>query len=144
MSNLFDDKNIRTVLTYGTFDLFHIGHVRLLKRARSLGHRLIVAVSSDEFNARKGKKAFFPFSERSEIVAACRYVDLVIREDCWEQKVDDIKNHKVKIFAMGDDWSGKFDFLRDHCEVIYLPRTPDISSSGVKLSLSGTGSLKQA
>jgi glycerol-3-phosphate cytidylyltransferase len=138
MSKLFDE-NIRTVITYGTFDLFHIGHVRLLKRARSLGDRLIVAVSSDEFNAGKGKRAFFPFSERSEIVAACRYVDFVIREDHWEQKIDDIRNYKVKVFAMGDDWTSKFDFLRNHCEVFYLPRTPDISSSGVKLSLGAGG-----
>lgn len=132
---------MRTVITYGTFDLFHVGHVNLLRRARLLGERLIVAVSTDKFNAEKGKRAFFSYQDRSEILEACRYVDLVIPEVSWDQKRSDIANHSVDIFVMGDDWLGKFDFLSELCEVQYLPRTEGISSSLVKDTLAGsTGS----
>lgn len=125
----------RTILTYGTFDLFHIGHLRILERASALGDRLIVGVSTDTFNAKKGKKSVIPFEHRRDIVAALRFVDLVIAEEDWEQKVEDIRAHGVHVFAMGDDWLGKFDFLSDYCEVRYLARTPEISSTGLKTDL---------
>lgn len=125
----------KTVITYGTFDLFHIGHVRLLERAKSLGDRLIVAVSEDSFNEGKGKKAYSSYEDRSQLVAACRHVDLVIPELCWKQKREDIIKHNVDIFVMGDDWVGKFDELNDICQVVYLSRTPDISSSLIKSHL---------
>lgn len=124
-----------TIITYGTFDLFHVGHVQLLKRARALGDRLIVAVSKDEFNASKGKSAYSSYEDRKTIVEACKYVDLVIPEENWEQKRADIIAHSVDIFVMGDDWEGKFDFLADVCRVHYLSRTPDISSSLIKQHL---------
>ncbi|MDP9665680.1 UNVERIFIED_ORG: glycerol-3-phosphate cytidylyltransferase [Pseudomonas cremoricolorata] len=124
------------VLTYGTFDMFHIGHLRLLQRLRQMGDRLIVGVSTDEFNDLKGKKTLIPYEQRAEIVAALSVVDLVIPETHWEQKVEDITANKVTIFAMGDDWTGKFDFLNEHCEVRYLPRTSDISTTKLKRSLS--------
>jgi glycerol-3-phosphate cytidylyltransferase len=127
---------MKVVLTYGTFDLFHVGHVRLLKRLRDLGDKLIVGISSDEFNQQKGKKSFFSYEERAEIVASCKYVDVVFPEHCWEQKKEDIKNYNVDIFAMGDDWQGKFDHLREECKVIYLPRTQDISTTEIKNNLS--------
>jgi len=121
----------KTVLTYGTFDLFHIGHLNLLKRARELGDRLVVAVSTDEFNAVKGKRALIPFEHRKAIVEAVRYVDLVIPETAWEQKVEDIRTHAVDVFVMGDDWRGRFDFLEPHCEVVYLSRTRHVSSTQI-------------
>lgn len=123
---------MKTILTYGTFDLLHVGHIRLLARAKALGDSLIVGLSTDEFNAIKHKSSFLPFEQRREILEAIRYVDKVIPETCWEQKVADIKEHDVDIFVMGDDWAGEFDFLKEHCEVIYLSRTNDISSSGIK------------
>ena len=123
---------IKKVITYGTFDLFHIGHLRLLKRVKSLGQHLTVAVSTDEFNAVKGKKTLIPYDQRKEILENIKCVDQVIAETCWEQKEEDIKNFDIDIFAMGNDWEGKFDFLRDHCEVVYLPRTDDISSTEIK------------
>lgn len=125
----------RTILTYGTFDLFHIGHLKILMRARALGDRLIVGVSTDSFNAKKGKKSIIPFEHRRDIVAALRCVDLVIPEEDWEQKVDDIRHHGVEVFAMGDDWQGRFDFLSEHCEVCYLSRTPEISTTFIKTDL---------
>ncbi len=123
-----------TIITYGTFDLFHIGHVQLLRRARALGDRLIVGCSTDEFNASKGKNSIFTFEDRVEILKACRFVDHVLPERNWEQKVVDIKEHDVDIFVIGDDWAGKFDFLTDAsgCAVAYLPRTQDISSTDVR------------
>ena len=121
-----------TIITYGTFDLFHIGHVNLLRRLRDLGDRLVVGVSSDEFNALKGKKSVMPYAHRAAIVAACRHVDHVFPEHNWEQKRDDIVREKADIFAMGDDWVGKFDFLGDLCQVVYLPRTQDISTTEIK------------
>ena len=123
---------MKKVITYGTFDLFHIGHLRLLQRVKDLGHHLTVAISTDDFNAVKGKKTLIPYDQRKEIVENIKCVDQVIPETCWEQKENDIKIFNIDIFAMGNDWEGKFDFLRDHCEVVYLPRTDDISSTDIK------------
>jgi len=123
---------LKKIITYGTFDLFHIGHLRILKRVKDLGHHLTVAVSTDEFNAVKGKKTLIPYTQRKEIVENIKCVDQVIPETCWEQKEEDIKTFDIDIFAMGNDWEGKFDFLRNHCEVVYLPRTDDISSTEIK------------
>jgi glycerol-3-phosphate cytidylyltransferase len=125
----------KTVLTYGTFDMFHIGHLKLLERLSKLGDKLIVAVSTDEFNEIKGKKTIIPYSQRAEIVGAIKYVDKVIPENDWAQKVDDIKKYDVDIFAMGHDWEGKFDELQEHCEVVSLPRTEGISSTDLKQQL---------
>ena len=122
----------RTVLTYGTFDLFHIGHLNLLRRAKALGDRLIVGVSTDEFNSGKGKATIIDFKNRLEIVRSIRYVDEVIAESSWEQKLSDVRKFNVQTFAMGDDWKGKFDFLSAHCEVVYIPRTEGISSSNLR------------
>lgn len=122
----------KTVITYGTFDLFHLGHLKLLERLRALGDRLIVAVSTDEFNAQKGKRSFMPFEHRREIVQAVRHVDLVIPEESWDQKVGDVKKHGVDVFGIGDDWAGKFDFLEEHCQVVYLPRTHGVSSTSLR------------
>ncbi|RTE86837.1 MULTISPECIES: glycerol-3-phosphate cytidylyltransferase [Gammaproteobacteria] len=126
---------MKTVITYGTFDLFHIGHVNLLKRARSLGDRLVVAVSTDEFNQGKGKTTLVPYEHRVAILESCRYVDKVIPENDWAQKRDDIKSENADVFVMGDDWKGKFDELSDLCEVIYLDRTKDISSTAMKQAI---------
>lgn len=130
----------KTVITYGTFDLLHDGHIKLLNRARALGDRLIVALSSDEFNLIKGKKCVYDFEQRKLILEHLRMVDMVIREDRWEQKVDDVKKYRADILAMGDDWSGKFDELRAFCEVVYLPRTPGVSTTQTKQKLLGGGS----
>jgi glycerol-3-phosphate cytidylyltransferase len=127
---------MKTVLTYGTFDLFHIGHLRLLERARALGDRLIVGVSTDKFNEIKGKKTLIPFEHRAAIVAAVRHVDLVIPEENWEQKIGDINKHQVDIFVMGDDWKEKFDFLNDYCDTVYLDRTDGVSTTQFKNALS--------
>lgn len=124
------------VITYGTFDLFHQGHVRLLRRLRALGDKLIVGLSSDEFNTIKGKKSFFSYEERKEILLSCRYVDDVFPEYNWEQKVDDIKKYNATTFGMGNDWEGKFDHLNQYCKVIYLERTEDISTTEIKNNLS--------
>lgn len=126
---------MKTVITYGTFDLFHIGHVQLLERARALGDRLIVGVSSDEFNALKGKKSFFPYEHRARIVGALKCVDEVFPEHNWEQKRDDIRRYDASIFVMGHDWEGKFDDLRDLCEITYLPRTEGISTTEIRAAL---------
>ena len=125
----------KTVLTYGTFDMFHIGHLKLLQRLSELGDELIVAVSSDEFNKLKDKTVLIPYEQRAEIVANIKCVDKVIPEENWAQKVEDIKKYNVDIFAMGNDWEGKFDFLSEHCEVVYLERTKDISTTQLKKSL---------
>lgn len=125
----------KTIITYGTFDMFHIGHLNLLKRLKELGDELIVAVSTDEFNHVKEKKTIIPYAQRKEIVSSIRVVDKVIAEKSWEQKIADIKKYNVDLFAMGNDWEGKFDDLNAYCEVIYLPRTQDISSSQLKRSL---------
>lgn len=126
----------RTVITYGTFDLFHVGHLNLLRRLRALGDRLIVAVSTDEFNSRKGKRTVVPFADRVAIVQSVRYVDQVIAEHDWSQKVTDIQSLRVDVLGMGDDWAGRFDHLNEACEVVYLPRTRDISSTEIKRALS--------
>lgn len=128
-------KKEKIVLTYGTFDMFHIGHLNLLNRLKSLGDKLIVAVSTDEFNSIKGKKTLIPFEQRALIVQNIKCVDMVISEENWEQKIDDIKKYNVDIFAIGDDWQGKFDFLKNHCEVIYLRRTQNISTTELKKEL---------
>jgi glycerol-3-phosphate cytidylyltransferase len=121
-----------TVLTYGTFDLFHIGHVRLLERLAALGDRLIVGLSTDEFNRLKGKTAIFSYDQRREILLGSRYVDQVVPEESWAQKRQDIRRYRADIFAMGDDWAGKFDDLADLCQVIYLARTSGISTTEVR------------
>jgi len=126
---------MKTILTYGTFDLLHYGHINILKRAKEMGDYLIVGLSTNEFNKEKNKNCYFNFNERKILLQAIRYVDLVIPESSWEQKVTDIKDHKVDIFVMGDDWQGKFDFLLDVCEVKYLARTPEISTTQIKNSL---------
>lgn len=123
------------VITYGTFDLLHKGHVRLLKRARELGDSLTVCVSTDEFNAEKGKKAYTSYEDRKFVLEAIRYVDEVIPENNWDQKIKDVVDNNIDIFVMGDDWEGKFDFLKDYCKVVYLPRTEGISTSKIKKDL---------
>jgi glycerol-3-phosphate cytidylyltransferase len=126
---------MKKVITYGTYDLLHRGHVNLLKRARALGDFLVVGLSSDSFNALKNKKAFYSYEERKLVLEAIRYVDQVIPEDNWEQKAQDIVGHKIDVFVMGDDWEGKFDHLNEDCEVRYLPRTEGISTTQIKALL---------
>lgn len=125
----------RAVLTYGTFDLFHPGHVQLLKRARELGSRLVVGLSTDEFNERKGKKAVMSFEDRKAVLESCRYVDEVFAEEDWNQKASDALRLGADVFVMGDDWAGKFDFMAEHCSVVYLARTPDVSTTEIKRRL---------
>ena len=125
---------MKKVITYGTFDLFHVGHLNLIKRAKALGDYLIVAVSSDAFNAQKGKKAYHSDQDRKTILEAIRYVDEVIFEESWDQKIKDVKEHDVDIFVMGDDWKGKFDFLKEefpNLKIMYFPRGK-VSSSNIK------------
>ena len=138
-----EGKNKKVVITYGTFDMFHIGHLNLLKRAKELGDYLIVAVSTDEFNELKGKKTLIPYKQRVEIVKAIRYVDLVIPETSWEQKIEDVRKYNVDIFVIGEDWKGKFDFLKEFCQVIYLPRTKGVSTTQLKKSLSSFLSISK-
>lgn len=126
---------MKKVITYGTYDLLHYGHINLLRRAREQGDYLIVALSTDGFNKLKGKKSYFTYEERKHLLEAVRYVDLVIPEENWEQKENDIDEFKVDVFVIGDDWEGKFDFLEDKCEVVYLPRTQEISTSKIKEDL---------
>ena len=123
---------MKKVLTYGTFDLLHYGHINLLERAKALGDYLVVGLSTDEFNGLKGKKCYFSYEERKKMLEALRCVDLVIEENCWEQKISDVKEFRIDVFVMGDDWKGKFDFLKDYFEVIYLPRKPEISTTQIK------------
>lgn len=123
---------MKKVITYGTFDLLHHGHIRLLERAKGLGDYLIVAISTDDFNLGKGKVCAYSYEERAHIVKAIRYVDEVIPEISWEQKISDIKEKDIDIFVIGDDWAGKFDFLKEYCEVVYLPRTEGISTTQTK------------
>ncbi|MCW2749473.1 MAG: tagD [Aeromicrobium sp.] len=124
-----------TVLTYGTFDLFHIGHLNMINRLAELGDRLVIAVSTDEFNTGKGKSSVVSYADRAKIVGSIKGVDLVIPETSWDQKVSDIKEYDVDIFAIGDDWTGKFDELKELCEVVYLTRTDGISSTEIKQML---------
>ncbi|MGL4589239.1 MAG: glycerol-3-phosphate cytidylyltransferase [Mycoplasmatales bacterium] len=123
------------VITYGTFDLMHYGHIRLLKRAKEHGDYLIVAVSTDEFNKLKGKNSYHNFETRKKMLEAIRYVDLVIPENDWDQKKSDIEKYCVDKFVMGDDWQGKFDELKELCNVVYLERTPNISTTRIKEDL---------
>ena len=125
---------MKRILTYGTFDLLHYGHIRILKRAKELGDYLVVALSTDEFNALKGKKAYHDYETRKKMLEAIRYVDLVIPENNWEQKIDDVKDYKIDVVVMGDDWAGsdKFDYLKEYCDVVFLERTPGISTTKIK------------
>ena len=126
---------MKKVITYGTFDLLHWGHINLLRRAKEMGDYLVVAISSDEFNKLKNKKSYHSFENRKMILEAIRYVDEVIPEHTWEQKVQDVIDHDIDVFVMGDDWEGKFDFLKEYCEVVYLPRTIGISTAQIKNDL---------
>lgn len=128
---------MKRILTYGTFDLLHYGHIRLLERAKKLGDYLIVALSTDEFNAIKGKKAYHDFETRKKMLEALRCVDLVVPEKNWKQKLDDVKKYYVDIVVMGSDWAGsdKFDYLKDYCELVYLDRTEGVSTSKIKKDL---------
>lgn len=129
---------MKRVITYGTFDLLHYGHINLLKRAKKQGDYLIVALSTDEFNwNEKQKKCYFTYEKRKELLEAIRFVDLVIPENSWDQKVKDIKEYHVDTFVMGDDWAGKFDFIEEEttANVVYLPRTPEISTTQIKKDL---------
>ncbi|KNH34503.1 glycerol-3-phosphate cytidylyltransferase [Exiguobacterium indicum] len=126
---------MKKVITYGTFDLLHWGHINILKRAKEMGDYLIVAISTDEFNRLKHKQSYHNFENRKMILEAIRYVDEVIPENSWDQKVEDVKKHDVDLFVMGDDWKGEFDFLKEHCEVVYLSRTEGISTSQIKTEL---------
>ena len=126
---------MKKVITYGTFDLLHYGHINLLRRAREFGDFLIVGLSTDEFNSEKGKDCYFRYQHRRSLLESIRYVDLVIPEYSWNQKVDDIQTHGIELFVMGDDWKGKFDFLSEFCSVKYLSRTPDISTTAIKAGL---------
>ena len=127
---------MKKVITYGTFDLLHYGHINLLQRAKALGDYLIVALSTDEFNSiEKNKITYFTYEERKRLLEAIRYVDLVIPEENWEQKITDVQEYRVDTFVIGDDWTGKFDFLKEYCEVVYLERTPEISTTKIKADL---------
>lgn len=123
---------MKRVITYGTFDLLHEGHIKLLKRAKELGDYLIVGLSTDEFNLLKHKESFLPYKQRKVVLEAIKYVDEVIPEECWEQKTKDVKKANIDVFVMGNDWDGAFDELKNHCEVIYLPRTALISTTILK------------
>lgn len=127
----------RIVLTYGTFDLFHPGHVQLLKRARELGSRLVVGLSTDEFNAKKGKRSVMSYEDRKTVLASCRYVDEVFAEEDWSQKLDDARRWGADVFVMGDDWAGRFDFMQEVCKVVYLARTEGVSTTEIKASVQG-------
>ena len=127
---------MKRVITYGTFDLLHYGHINLLRRAREQGDYLVVALSTDEFNwNEKQKKCYFTYEQRKALVEAIRYVDLVIPEENWAQKSTDVDKYQIDTFVMGNDWEGKFDFLKEQCEVVYLPRTPEISTTKIKTDL---------
>jgi glycerol-3-phosphate cytidylyltransferase len=127
---------MKRVITYGTFDLLHYGHINLLQRARQLGDFLVVCLSTDEFNFQeKDKKTYFKYEERKLLLESIRYVDLVVPEESWEQKSNDITKYQIDVFVIGDDWKGKFDFLKDKCEVVYLPRTKEISTTKIKEDL---------
>lgn len=126
---------MRKVITYGTYDLLHVGHINLLRRAKELGDYLVVVLSSDEFNAIKHKTAYHPYEDRKIILESIKYVDEVIPEYTWEQKIADVTENNIDVFVMGDDWEGQFDFLKDYCEVVYLPRTDGISTTKIKSDL---------
>lgn len=136
---------MKRVITYGTYDLLHYGHIELLRRAKALGDYLVVVLSSDEFNAGKGKKAYFSYAERKAMLEAIRYVDLVVPEVAWDQKSDDVRKYAIDVFVMGDDWTGRFDEqLAGLCEVVYLPRTPEISTTQIKNDMQVADSPKES
>ena len=136
---------MKRVITYGTYDLLHYGHIELLRRAKALGDYLVVVLSSDEFNAGKDKKAYFSYAERKAMLEAIRYVDLVVPEVTWDQKPDDVRKDAIDVFVMGDDWTGRFDEqLAGLCEVVYLPRTPEISTTQIKNDMQVTDSPKES
>ncbi|EGQ3133012.1 glycerol-3-phosphate cytidylyltransferase [Staphylococcus pseudintermedius] len=128
---------MKRVITYGTYDLLHYGHIELLRRAREIGDYLVVALSSDEFNRIKNKKSYYNFEQRKMMLESIRYVDLVIPENDWGQKETDVEKYEIDTFVMGHDWEGEFDFLKDKCEVIYLKRTEGISTTQIKQELYG-------
>ncbi|OOR10928.1 glycerol-3-phosphate cytidylyltransferase [Bacillus cereus] len=128
----------RKIITYGTFDLLHYGHINILKRAKELGEYLVVAISTDQFNELKGKKSYFSYDKRRLMLESIKYVDEVIPEENWEQKKIDVINHDIDIFVMGDDWQGEFDFLKEYCKVVYLPRTEGVSTTKIKTELQFT------
>jgi glycerol-3-phosphate cytidylyltransferase len=129
---------MKRVITYGTFDLLHYGHINLLRRAKELGDYLVVALSTDDFNwNEKQKKCYYSYEQRKQLLDAIRYVDMVIPEESWEQKTTDIDKYDIDIFVMGNDWIGKFDFLKEKCDVVYLERTPEISTTQIKEDLKG-------
>ena len=129
--------DVKRVITYGTFDLLHYGHINLLRRAKQYGDYLIVALSTDDFNwNQKRKKCYFSFDKRKALLEAIRYVDLVIPEESWDQKVTDVREYHIDTFVMGDDWKGEFDFLQDEgVDVVYLARTPEVSTTQIKRDL---------
>ncbi len=126
---------MKKVITYGTFDLLHWGHINILKRAKEMGDYLVVAISTDEFNRLKHKESYHSFENRKLILESIRYVDEVIAENNWDQKINDVQEHQIDMFVMGDDWKGEFDFLKEYCEVVYLSRTEGISTSQIKTEL---------
>lgn len=126
---------MKKVITYGTYDLLHVGHINLLRRAKELGDYLVVVLSTDEFNAIKHKTAYHSYEARKIILESIRYVDEVLPETCWEQKISDVVDNNIDVFVMGDDWAGQFDFLKEYCEVVYLPRTDGISTTKIKQDL---------
>mgnify|MGYP001776851804 CR=1 FL=1 len=132
---------MKRILTYGTFDLLHYGHINLLRRAKALGDYLVVACSTDEFNLGKGKKCYFSYEERKQLLESIRYVDLVIPEESWEQKANDVREYHIDTVVMGSDWEGseRFEYLKDLCDVVYLPRTPEISTTQIKSDLGLAG-----
>ena len=131
-----EEEYVKRVITYGTFDMLHYGHINILRRAKEMGDYLVVVLSTDEFNwNEKQKKCYFSYEDRKKMLEAIRYVDLVVPEENWDQKRSDVQKYNIDTFVMGDDWKGKFDFLKDLCEVVYLPRTPDISTTQIKKDL---------
>ncbi len=135
---------MKRVITYGTFDMLHYGHINLLRRAKEHGDYLVVVLSTDEFNWNsKHKKCYFTYEQRKMVLESIRYVDLVIPENNWEQKVSDVQDYKIDTFVMGSDWEGKFDFLKDYCEVVYLPRTEGISTTQIKSDLNSKDLTKK-
>lgn len=137
---------MRRIITYGTYDLLHYGHINLLRRAKEMGDYLIVALSTDRFNwDSKQKKCYFTYEQRKELLESLRFVDLVIPEENWEQKISDIQLYQIDAFVMGDDWKGKFDYLQEEtaAEICYLARTPEISTTKIKNELNSQGMYNQ-
>ena len=131
-----EEEHVKRVITYGTFDMLHYGHINILRRAKEMGDYLVVVLSTDEFNWNsKQKKCYFTYEQRKQVLEAIRYVDLVIPENNWDQKISDVQDYKIDTLVMGSDWEGKFDFLKDYCEVVYLPRTEGISTTQIKEDL---------